>query len=93
MLVQNDEGKVLEADAMLERAPQVITQRPLEMYLVGYALARLGHPRADGRPNAPPGLAWRIGMGRRLPSILSGPRAWANGAEFQQFIEERPRQL
>ncbi len=67
MLVQNDEGKVLEADTTFERAPQIITQRPLEMCLVGYALlARLGHPRADGRLNATPGLAWRIGMKRRL---------------------------
>lgn len=37
MLVQDDNGKMLEASAMRERGPQIITQRPLEMYLVGYA--------------------------------------------------------
>ena len=66
MLVQNDEGKVLEADATLERASQVITKRPLEMYLVGYDLARLGYPQVDGKRDAHLGLAWHIGMKRRL---------------------------
>ncbi|CAN1560852.1 hypothetical protein MCEMIH15_02642 [Caulobacteraceae bacterium] len=54
MLVQNDEGKVLEADAMLERAPQVITQRPLEMYLVPWP--DWGTPVLMGGLTPPP--AW-----------------------------------